>query len=313
MTLGTLDRRPPPLFKQGLSARSKLVFFSALALFLMAADTRLKMSGPVREAIAIVLAPLQHALMVPVEMLREGSGYFAGLREARSAEAAARAQLARQAEQAASADRLAAENRQLRALLEMKPALAVNHRAAEVLVEAADPYSRRLFIRAGKQDDVRLGSPVINERGVIGQVTRVYALTAEVTLLADRDAAIPVVNTRTQQRTAAFGGITGAGAATMELRFLSGNADVQVGDELVTSGLDGVYPPGLKVARVASVDRRVDSAFARVLLTPEAPADVVRHVLVLEPLAVQMPERPPPEPAPAKRAGKPGVGREVAP
>lgn len=296
MPLGTLDRRPPPLFHQGLSARSKLVFFAACAVFLMVADTRLKMSAPLREAISIVLVPLQRALLVPVEMVRGGAGYWVGLQQARAAEAQARAELAQQAERAALAERLKQENQQLRTLLEMKPAIAVRSQAAEVLYEAADPFSRRLFINIGKQQDVRLGSPVINERGVIGQVTRLYALSAEVTTLSDRDAAIPVVNARTQQRSAAFGGIT-AGAATMELRFMSGNADVQADDELHTSGVDGIYPPGLKVARVVSVDRRVDSTFARVLLRPAASADSVRHVLVLQPLAVQLPERPEPDPA----------------
>jgi rod shape-determining protein MreC len=304
------------MFRQGLSARSKLVFFAALALFLMVADTRLQLAGPVREVIALVLAPLQRALLVPVELAREGGSYFAGLHDARRAEGEARVQLAQQAERAATADRLATENAQLRSLLEMKPGISTRSLAAEVMYEAADPFSRRLFLRAGRHQQVRLGSPVVNERGVLGQVTRVYPLSAEVTLLADREAAIPVINARTQQRGAAFGGITGAGSATMELRFQSGNADVQVGDDLLTSGLDGIYPPGLKVARVAAVDRRGESAFARVLASPAANADAVRHVLVLEPLAVQLPERPEAESAaPARRTrAAPGKNpRERAP
>jgi rod shape-determining protein MreC len=138
---------------------------------------------------------------------------------------------------------------------------------------------------------VALGSPVVNEAGVLGQVTRVYALTAEVTLLADKDAAIPVLNVRTQQRAAAFGGSPGG---AMELRFTSANADVRNGDVLHTSGLDGIYPPGLPVAVVASVERRVESGFARILLAPAAAPDGVRFVLVLEPLAVQLPARPEP-------------------
>jgi rod shape-determining protein MreC len=157
---------------------------------------------------------------------------------------------------------------------------------------------------------VLLGSPVINEAGVLGQVTQAYTLTSEVTLLSDKDAAIPVLNTRTQQRSAAFGG---GGNNGMELRFMSGNADVQVGDVLHTSGLDGVYPPGLPVARVAAVERRVESGFARIRLTPAANADGVRHVLVLEPLSVQMPQRPapPPEPAKGERGAKAAAKRPV--
>ncbi|HEY2189236.1 MAG TPA: rod shape-determining protein MreC, partial [Caldimonas sp.] len=135
------------------------------------------------------------------------------------------------------------------------------------------------------------GSPVINEAGVLGQVTRVYLQSSEVTLLTDRDAAIPVLNSRTGARSAAFGGATG-GVGLLEMRFMAGNADVQVGDLLTTSGVDGVYPPGLRVATVAKVDRKIDTGFARIVLAPAAPSDGVHHVLVLEPTGVGLPPRP---------------------
>ncbi|MFY9511524.1 MAG: rod shape-determining protein MreC, partial [Rubrivivax sp.] len=286
MPLGTLDRTPPPFFRQGPSALSKLVFFSALAIFLMVADARFKVVAPLRSALAIVLLPAQRALQVPLEMVSGSAEYFQGLRAALQGEHRAREQLAAQAEKLARAQQLAQENQRLRALLELKPALSVKSQAAEVMYEAADPYSRKLFIDRGLAQGVALGSPVINEAGVLGQVTRVYALTSEVTLLADKDAAIPVLNLRTQQRSAAFGGSNTAGG--MELRFTSANADVQPGDELQTSGVDGIYPPGLAVAQVLTVERRVESGFARIALAPAAPADGVRHVLVLEPLAVQL-------------------------
>jgi rod shape-determining protein MreC len=298
--LGTLDRTPPPFFRQGPSALSKLVFFAALAVFLMVADTRLKIVEPLRQALAVLLTPVQRVMSVPVLALEAAGDYARGLSEARSAEQRARETLAAQAVNAARAAELARENERLRALIDLKPALAVRSMAAEVMFEAADPYSRKVFIDRGRTHGVALGSPVINEAGVLGQVTHAYPLTSEVTLLTDRDAAIPVLNTRTQQRSAAFGAGTSGGG--MELRFMSGNADVQVGDLLQTSGLDGIYPPGLPVARVAQVERRVESGFARIALTPAAPADGVRHVLVLEPMAVQLPERPAPQPAspPAK-------------
>jgi rod shape-determining protein MreC len=171
------------------------------------------------------------------------------------------------------------------------------------LYEATDPYSRKVFIDRGSAAGVLRGSPVINDQGVLGQVTRVYPLSAEVTLLADKDAAIPVLNPRTQARSAAFG--AGDGHA-MELRFMAGNADVQEGDLLLTSGVDGVYPPGLAVATVTKVDRKVESGFARISLTANAKPDGVRHVLVLDPVGAQMPSRPEPEPEvkPARRGGK---------
>jgi len=292
MPLGTLDRTPPPFFRQGPSALTKLAVFSALAVFLMAADSRLKYTQPIRAALATVLLPVQRALLVPVDLFEGGSEYLQGLTHAIAAEQDARAKLVAQAERAARVEQLAAENARLRALLDLRPALAVRSHTAEVLYEATDPYSRKLFIDRGSTHGVLLGSPVINDNGVLGQVTRVYPLSAEITLLADKDAAIPVLNPRTQQRSAAFG--TGDGDL-MELRFMAGNADVQVGDLLITSGVDGVYPPGLAVAAVVKVDRKVESGFARISLETKAKPDGVRHVLVLDPLSAQMPPRPEPD------------------
>jgi len=300
MPLGTIDRTPPPFFRQGPSALSKLVFFSALAIFLMVADTRMQIAQPVRQALAVALLPLQRAVAVPVEMASVGGDYLQGLVAARQAQLQAEQLAAGLAERATRAEHLAAENARLRALLALRPALTVRSLPAEVLYEAADPYSRKVFIDRGLTQGVKLGAPVIGEAGVLGQVTQVYPVTSEVTLLTDKDAAIPVLNTRTQQRSAAFGaGRTGG----LELRFMSGNADVQVGDVLHTSGLDGVYPPGLPVAKVASVERRVESGFARIALEPVARADGMRQVLVLEPIGVQLPQRP--EPAEPLAKGKP--------
>lgn len=301
MPLGTLDRTPPPFFRQGPSALTKLVFFSALALFLMIADARMRWLEPVRAAVAMALLPAQSMLAVPVEMLRGGGDYLRGLRQAQADETVARARMAALAERAARTEQLAQENSRLRALLELRPAVIVRSLPAEVMYEAADTFSRKVFIDRGTQHGVVLGAPVINEAGVVGQVTRAFALTSEVTLLVDKDAAIPVINTRTQQRSAAFGG-GGVGPGGMELRFVSGHADVKVGDVLQTSGLDGVYPPGLPVASVSSVERRAEAGFARIGLVPAAVPDGVRHVLVLEPLKVQLPPRP--EPA-AVEASKP--------
>jgi rod shape-determining protein MreC len=265
----------------------------------MVADTRLEVIAPVRAAIATALLPVQTALLVPVDMVRGGSDYLRGLTHALSAEDAARRQLAEQAERAALAERLAIENGRLRGLLDLQPALTVRSAAAEVLYEAADPYSRKLFINRGTMQGVLASAPVINESGVLGQVTRAFPRSSEVTLLTDRDAAIPVVNARTQQRGVAYGGLIKGSA--MELRFVASNADVKVDDLLQTSGVDGVYPPGLNVARVTQVERQAEGGFARVTLAPTANADGVRHVLVLEPLSVQMPPRPEPVPEPVVR------------
>lgn len=289
MALGSFDRTPPPFFRQGPSALTMMMFCSALAVLLMVADTRFKFTQPLRAAVATALLPVERVLMVPVAAWRHGSEYVTGLQGALSREQAARAELVRQAERALRVEQLAEENARMRGLLELRPALTVRSVAAEVLFEATDPYSRKVVIDRGAAGGVVLGAPVINEQGVLGQVTRVYPLNAEVTLLTDKDAAIPVLNARTQVRSAAFG-LPGGGG--MELRFMAGNADVQVGDPLMTSGVDGIYPPGLPVAVVSQVDRRIETSFARIALRPVASPDSVRQVLVLEPVGLQLPPRP---------------------
>jgi len=301
MPLGTLDRTPPPFFRQGTSALTKLVFFSAAALFLMVADSRFKWVDTLRAGLGVALLPVQRVVAVPLDLAENGEDYLRGLRKAQASERDARAQLALLSERAQRGEQLALEDARLRALLDLRAATTVRSQPAEVLYEAADPFSRKVFIDRGATQGVALGAPVVNEVGVLGQVTHVYALSSEVTLLSDKDAAIPVLNTRTQQRGAAFGGRDG-----MELRFTSANADVRVGDLLNTSGLDGIYPPGLPVARVVSVERRVESGFARVALKPQANADGVRHVLVLEPLGAQLPPRPAAAPSDAPLKGAKG-------
>ena len=281
MPFGTLDRSPPPFFKQGTPALTKLALCSALAIFLMVADARFKLAGPARAAIALALHPLQKALLAPVDAWDAGGDYLRGTERAMQAENAALQQLTKQAERLSRANQLEAENAKLRALLGLRPALTVQSITAEVLYEAPDPYSRRVVIDRGSHDGIQAGSPVINDLGVLGQITRVYNLSSEVTLLSDKDAAIPLLNTRTQARNAAFGSADGSG---MELRFLAANADVKVGDLMATSGMDGVYPAGLPVAKVTAVERRGEAGFAQVTLQPIAQADAARHVLVLQPV-----------------------------
>ncbi len=289
MALGTLDRSPPPFFKQGPSAFTRLLFFSSLAVFLMVADARFKVTQPMRVALATVLHPLQQSMLAPVNWWEQAGHYITGLDQARRAQNQAEQVLASQAERVMRVSQLESENARLRELLDLRPRVNVETLAAEVLYDAPDPYTRKVVIDRGSRAGAVLGAPVIDQTGVLGQVTRLYLLTAEVTLVTDRDAAVPVINARTQQRGVAYGTSQAQG---MELRFMAGNADVQPGDALLTSGLDGVYPAGLPVAQVLKVDRRADSAFARIWLKPLAKPDSPRHVLVLHPLVDQLPARP---------------------
>lgn len=305
MPLGTLDRTPPPFFKQGPSAVSKLMVCSALALFLMVADARFHIAQPLRAIVATVLYPAEWLAMRPVAAARYVAGYFESLRTAQADEESARRKLAEQSLRANQVEQLQAENQRLRQLLDLRARLTTRAQAAEVLYDAADPYTRKVIIDRGLTHGMVSGSPVIDESGVIGQVTRVYPLVSEVTLVTDRNQAIPVLNTRTGARSVAYGDPGGHGGS-LELRFMAGNADVKRGDLLTTSGVDGVYPSGLPVATVSKVERRGDAGFAKIECVPQGRVDGARHVMVLTPIDAEVPQRPAPDDGPAVGKKVPG-------
>ncbi len=306
MPLGTLDRTPPPFFKQGPSALSKLVVFSALALFLMVADLRFKLTDPIRSAVSVVLYPVQWTVLQPVGLASMAGSYFTSLHEAQKNEGEALKRLTAQAERSLQLEQITLENQRLRELLAMRERIGTQAVGAQVLYDAADPYSRKIVIDRGQTHGIEPGSPVVDESGVLGQVTRVYPLMSEVTLLIDRDQAIPVLNTRTGVRSVAYGQPTTSGDG-MELRYTLASADIAEGDLLTTSGVDGVYPAGLPVARVTSVERQAESSFSRIQCEPLARVQGTLHVLVLASTAAVLPPSPLATPAEAPRASRPGV------
>ena len=307
MPLGTLDRSPPSFFKQGPSALSKLLFFSALALFLMVADTRFRIVQPVRSALATVLYPMQWLALQPVRAVQSSGDYFTSLNQANVSSDEANKKLALQSLRAGQVEQLTQENNRLRKLLGLREQLQASVMAAEVLYDAADPYTRKVIIDKGLLQNVALGSPVLDEVGVLGQVTRVHPLVSEVTLVTDRELAIPVLNIRTGARSVAYGDPSASGSG-LELRFMGSNADVLPGDLLTTSGVDGVYPPGLPVAKVTRIERRAESAFAKIYCAPQALVAGARHVVVVKPVSSQIPARPEAA-APAQVSAKKGSAK----
>ncbi|MDR0478792.1 MAG: rod shape-determining protein MreC, partial [Burkholderiaceae bacterium] len=206
MPLETLDRTPPPFFKQGPSALSRLLFFSALALFFMVADGRFHVMQPLRASISVALYSAQWLTLQPVRWARSAGDYFTNLSDARKDEADARALLIEQARRSGQVEALQAENQRLRALLNLRQRVnATKTTTAEALYDATDPYTRQVVIDKGQAQGIQAGSPVIDETGVIGQVTRVYPFVSEVTLLVDRNQTIPVLNPRTGLRSITYG------------------------------------------------------------------------------------------------------------
>ncbi len=290
MPLGTLDRTPPAFFKQGPSAISKLLFFSALSVLLMVADVRFNVTQPLRATLSVALYPVQWLAMRPQAFAKFSGEYLESLQDAQAEASDVRQKLLLQAQRAAQVEQLTLENKQLRALLNLQERLNTVGLVAEVLYDAADPYTRKLIINKGLTNGVKPSAPVMDEHGILGQVTRVLPLVSEVTLVTDREHSIPVLNTRTGARGVAYG--ESGGAPLLELRFMATNADIEVGDQLTTSGVDGVYPPGMPVGIVTKVERRAETAFARILCEPVGRVQGAKHVMVIDPLTDQLPTRP---------------------
>ena len=291
MRYGSLDRTPPPFFKQGPTSLSKLLLLSALALFLMVADKRFEFGKIVRVSLATVLSPITNVVLKPVVAIQDSFKYLDELSSVKLSEQDAHSKLLQLSQRANQVETLALENTRLRQLLNLKETLSTPSQAAEVLYDAIDPYSRKIIVNKGSMHAVQLGSPVIDELGVLGQVVRVFPLTSEVAMIIDREQTTPVLNTRTGVRSVAYGNPSASGDV-LELRFISGNADVLAGDVLTTSGVDGVYPAGLLVAKIEKVERRADSGFAKILCTPKAYVLGAKHVMILNPLTKMDAQRP---------------------
>jgi len=267
---------PPPFFKRGPAPLVRLAFFVAASLFLLVADLRFQTLEPLRMAIATVLWPAQQALFLPVEGAVDAGKYFSSLAHLTEENARLQARELEVAHLLLRQTHLEDENRRLRALLDMKAQVDAPVLAGEILYATRDPFVRRVIINRGETHGVSAGQAIIDATGVIGQVSRVFPLASEVMLLTDRNQAIPVQVARNGLRAVLAG--TGGG---MELKFLPVTADVEPGDTLVTSGLDGIYLPGLPVARVEGIDRDSSLTFARIEATPLAGVERHRQVLVL--------------------------------
>jgi rod shape-determining protein MreC len=304
-----MEYSPPPLFKQGPSALARLIFFVVLAIALLISDARFSTLEIVRGMLGAGLYPLQRAALVPRDI-------FMGAADLAVTSATLRSENAKLADKnlqlsvkAGDAAQLAIENAHLRALLNLQSRATTEETPAEIQYDTRDPFTQKVVIGKGSQQNIQDGAPVVTEDGVIGQVTRVFPLQSEVTLLSDKDQAVPVQIARTGLRSVIYGTPKGD---TLDLRFVPISADVQAGDELVTSGLDGIYPPGLPVAKVLRVDKQADTAFARVVCVPIAAVRGARQLLVLH-YNVNVPPNPiEVEAAAAAKEAKENKGKKKA-
>lgn len=280
----------PPLFKQGASSRARAGFFALIAIAMLIVDARMHALSAIRQGIGTALYPFQMLALMPRDAAYKAGDYFSSLSGLQKENQELRHQQAVNAQLLQQERQMAVENAQLRSLLNMQQRIAVKSVVGEILYDARDPFTRKIILNRGSQQGVAPGQPVIDDIGIVGQVTRVFPFTAEVTLLTDKDQAIPVQVLRNGLRSVAYGrGQSGV----LDLRFMASNADIQKGDALVTSGIDGVYPAGLQVASVLQVETKSADAFAHIVCLPSAGVDRHKQLLIL---LVEQNNSPRPEP-----------------
>ena len=289
----------PAFFNRGPSPLARLAFFGILSLALLFADTRYRYLENVRQMVAIVLNPVQRALDLPGAAFAYVADYFGSKRRLADENATLKQELVARAPATQGYARVQDENARLRALLDVRTQYAASATAVQVLYSSRDPFTQRLFVDKGSSAGIQAGAGVIDANGVVGQVTRVFPYMSEVTLITDRDQAVPVQLERNGARSVLFGNGTGR---LPELRFTSPTADLRVGDRLVTSGLDGTYPAGLAVAEIVDVVRDSGQMFAHIACKPLAGFDHSEFLLVLSQSAA-MPARP-------EEAGEPDLAKK---
>ncbi len=296
-----MEHQPPPFFKTGPSPLARLLIFSALSVAFLIADARFNYLDTLRQVAAVVVYPFQRIATAPVGIARRIGDFFVTHSSLREENASlTRDNYANEA-RLQQLEALRAENTQLRALLELRGQTGIEFVAAEVLYAARDLFTRKVVVDRGSRDDVRAGQAVVDNRGVVGQVTRVYPWLAEVTLITDKGQFVPVQNLRNGLRAI----ISGTGNdGTLDLRFIPLNADFENGDELVTSGIDGIYPPGLPVARVMQIERNPAQIFARITCAPLSGVSSHAHVLIVRADSERPPRPVEKGPARARKARK---------
>ncbi len=265
------------MFARRLGPSARLLIWLLIGVGFVVFDSRYHALDGLRSGFSLLLQPVREIMRAPADVAAELGGFFTRhrlLQKERDTLLAERAQLMVDVD---AARELRRENAELRSLLQLpsRPGQQVVHAAR--LYRGHTWFAQRITLDQGARAGLRNGLPVVDAIGLVGQVTRVYPVSSEVTLVSSPEQLTPVFVERTGQR----GLAAGSGQNQMELRYMPAQTDIRPGDRLLTSGIDRVYPAGIPVARVSRVSRSQSGPYLRVECLPLAGLDRSRAVLVL--------------------------------
>lgn len=268
----------PAFFVRGPSPFSRMMFFCALSIVLMAVDSRLNYLAQFRQTFIAALHPLEMVAKAPSEWGMNIRHYFTAHGRLLDENQALKLEAIEHKVMLQRLQTIELENAHLKTLLKGNAPIIPKAILGEILHMGRDPFSNVIVVNRGTQHGVKAGQAVVDAEGVVGQVTRAFPFSAEVTLITDDNLSIPIQVERNQLRAIAFGE---GKSNTIDLPFLPTSVDIKVGDKLVTSGIDGVYPAGLAVAKVTQVRQSPDSPFAKIVSTPIAGVNNHLQLLIL--------------------------------
>jgi rod shape-determining protein MreC len=294
-------QQTPAFFVRGASPFSRLMLYSALSIIIMAADARFSYLSSVRHAVIGALHPLEVLANAPSNWVRDTKRYFTAHHQLVQENYLLKQQAFEHRVMLQRLSAIQAENVHLRSLLNGNIPIQPKVILGEISHTGRDPFSNVVIVNRGTKHGIKAGQAVVDAKGVIGQVTRVYPFSSEVTLITDKELTIPIQIERNQLRAIAFG----AGNNTLDIPYLPANVDIRVGDKLVTSGIDGIYPAGLAVATVTSILQNPESPFAKIISTPVAEVTNHLQLLLLALPEVQEADIKPVQPEPNPTEGKP--------
>jgi rod shape-determining protein MreC len=273
-----MDRNTPAFFKRGPRLLLRLIFFMVLSLALLFADARFNALVRVREPLSVVLHPLQWIATAPLRFILFSRDFFVQRKNLLQENRRLADESLVMKAKLMQLEQLQVENTTLRNMFKLAQREKMTSVLARIRYYGYDPFSDKLSVDRGEKDGVKAGQAVLDASGLLGQVIRAQRFSSEIRLIVDKDFPVPVMVLRNELRAIIYGGVI---PNTMEIRFLPFNSDIKVGDKLVTSGLEGVYPTGIPVARVKSIEISPGSIFARIICEPFAKPQTERYVLIV--------------------------------
>lgn len=249
-----------------------------LSVALMIVDFRSQYAHYVRSSLAIFVTPLQVVATLPQEIAERVNIWFISSEGLRGEHEVLKSEHVKLKAKLQKMQALERENENLRHLLHAAKKVPDRVLMAELIEVSLDPYTHKILVDKGLNDGAHIGQPVFDPGGVMGQITQVMPFTSAVTLITDPSHALPVQVQRNGLRAIAFG--TGK-SDRLRISYLSPNADIRVGDVLLSSGLGGRFPVGYPAAKVIAVKNDPGEAFLSIDAIPIAQIDRASQVLLV--------------------------------